>query len=62
MSAPSTLGIPWGAAGTLTKQVATLTTEVNAPRSGTTAHELYRVLMEENLMLHNTVGGGNGVH
>ena len=35
--------------------------EGNAPRAGTTAQELHRVLMGGNRMLHNTVGGVNGI-
>ena len=57
--APCTLGIPRGAARRLTKQTNTFTAEVNAPRAGTTAQDLHRVLMGGNRMLHNTVRGGN---
>ena len=60
-SVPRTLGILGGAAGRLTKQATTLSEEINAPRSGTTAQELHRVLMGGNQMLHSTVGGGNGM-
>ena len=35
--------------------------EGNVPRAVTTAYELYRVLVVGNQMLHNIVGGGNGM-
>ena len=38
-----------------------MSAEGNAPRAETTAQELDRVMMGRNLMLHNTVGGGNGM-
>ena len=59
MSAPRTLGIPRGAAGSLTKQATTLPAEGNAPRTGTAAQELNRVLMGGNRMQKNTVRRGN---
>ena len=57
--APSTLGIPGGAAGRFTKQATTLPSEVNTTSAGTKAKELHRVLMGGNPMLQNKVGGGN---
>ena len=50
-----------GAAGRLTKQATTLPEEGNAPRAGTTAQELHRVMMGGNRMLQNSVRGGNGM-
>ena len=58
-SAPSTLGIPGGAAGRFTKQVTMFPAEGNTPSVGAKAQALHRVMMEGNLMLYNTVGGGN---
>ena len=60
-SAPHTLEIPGGASGRLTKQATPLLAEGNAPRLGTTAQELPRVMIEGNQMLHNTFGGANGM-
>ena len=61
MSAPLTLGIPWGADRSLTKQETVFPAEVNAPRTGTAAQELNGVLMGGNRMLKNTVGRGYGM-
>ena len=58
---PHTLVIPVGAAGRLTKKATMLLAEGNAPRSGTTAQELHRVLMGGKRVIQNTVGGGNGM-
>ena len=60
-SSPSTLGIPRGAAGRFTKQATTLPAERNTPSAGKNAQALHRVLMGGKPMLHNTVGGGNGM-
>ena len=60
-STPSTQGIPRGAAGRFTKQATTLPAEGNTPSAGTKSQALNRVMMIENPMLHNTVGGGNGM-
>ena len=60
-SSPSTLGIPRGAAGIFIKQATTLPSEGNTPIAGTKSQALHRVLMGGIQMLHNTVGGGNGM-
>ena len=60
-STPSTLGIPGGATRRFTKQATTLPTEGNTPISGTKSQALNMVLMRGSPMLHNTVGGGNGI-
>ena len=57
-SAPRMLGIPRGPAGRLKKQANKFPAEGNAPRAGTTAQELHRVLMGGHPMLQNSVGGG----
>ena len=59
MSAPSTLGIPGGAAVIFTKQATTLPDEGNTPSAGTTAQAIHMVLMGGNLILQNTVREGN---
>ena len=58
-TAPSTLGIHRGRAGRFTKQVTTLPEEVNKHNAGTKSRALHRVMMEENPILQNTIGGGN---
>ena len=60
-SAPSTLGIPGGAAGRFTNEATTLSGEGNTSSTGKKSQALYRVLMGGNPMLQNTVGGGNGM-
>ena len=60
-SSPSKLSIPGGATGRFTKQATTLSAEVNTPSAGTKAQALHRVLMGENLMLQNKIGGEDGM-
>ena len=59
MSAPRTLGIHGGRAGRFTKQATTLLEEGNKQNSGIKARALHRVLMGENPILQNKIGGGN---
>ena len=56
--APSTLGIHGGMAGRFTKQATTLPEEEYTQNTGTKSRELHRVLLGENPILHNTIGGG----
>ena len=58
-SAPSTLGTHRGRAGRFTKQATMLTEEGNKQNVVTKARSLHRVLMGENPILQNTIGGGN---
>ena len=55
------MGIPGGASGRRKKQATMLPAEGNVTRSEKIAQELNMVLMRGNLMLHNTVRGGNGM-
>ena len=55
------MGIPGGAAGRFTKQTTMLPAEGNTPSAGKKSQALHRVLMGGNLMLQNTLGGGNGM-
>ena len=59
--APSTLGIHGGATGRFKKQSTKLPAEGNKSSAGTKARSIHRVLMGGNPILHNTVGGGNGM-
>ena len=59
--APSTLGILGGAARIFTKQATKFLEEGNTPSAGTKTQALHRVLIRGDLMLHNTVGEGNGI-
>ena len=56
---PGMLGIHGGRAGRFTKQATTLTEEGNKQNEGTKARALHRVLMGENPILQNPIGGGN---
>ena len=58
-SAPSTLGINGGRAVRFTKHATTFPEEGNKQNAGKKAKALHRVLMEENPILQNTIGGGN---
>ena len=58
-SAPSMLGIHGRAAGRFTKQATTLPEEGNKQNPGTKARAIHRVLMGENPILQNIIGGGN---
>ena len=58
--APSTLGIPGGAAGRFTKQATTLPAEDNTPSAGTKVQTIHRLMVGGNLMIKYKVGGGNG--
>ena len=53
------LGIHGGVAVRFTKQETTLPGEGNKQNEGTKARALQRVLMGENAILQNTIGGGN---
>ena len=59
--APRTLGIPEGAIVRHTQQVTTFPAGGNALRAGTTYQDLHRALVGENIMLHTTVRGDNGM-
>ena len=58
-SPPSTMGIHRGEARIFTKQATTLPEEGNKKSAGTKAQALHMVLMGENPILKNTIGGGN---
>ena len=58
-SAPSMLGIHGGRAGQCTKQATTLPEEGNKQNAGTKERARLRVIMGENPILQNTIGGGN---
>ena len=53
------LGIHGVRAGRFTKQATTLPEEVNKQNAGKKSRALHRVMMGENTILHNTIGGGN---